>query len=571
MLKKIRKTSERGQAIILIAFSIIGMVGIVGLMIDSGIVLIEYARLKRGIDSASIAAASQFRKNFKGIDMIKAGEELLKFNQSEAKVTISTCSCPPDWTTCKTNPTSFPTGYSDQWNLDETLCPANTGGMARKMVRITAERDVYFGFMKILGFTKTTIRATSVGEAASVDMVLAIDTSSSMAYETTGDTLDPNYLANCQPATGDPIDCVDPDKPDPATPGHPYGDDPKHCNEAVVVPEALPSNPTGYAAYQAYLAQRCEPLGKVRDAAVSFVNNLFFPYDRVALVAFTEQKTDNTATRKPVTVLEFSDNQNDTAPFAANTEIQEAILNLKVFMPKVCPPSATWYIAPSGSDLNRDTPGPCIHYNEDPAHLGEYVTNKCVIGDSGTPPKNPTSCGTSNIGGGLREANDRYANARTNSFWVMIALIGGPANASVASNAASADMSYCPSSLLYRRTCRAVDPTDTIRHDLILDPLNYDSDDYARDQADRITTPPPVGQGVVLFSICMGKPCRTYLAGATGDPASAEHLGQYMSLVSGGTDAKHGEYYFAVNASSLTGPTGVFAQIAKNINTRISQ
>ena len=94
MLKKIRKTSERGQAIILIAFSIVGLVAIVGLMIDGGILLIEYARLKRGIDSASIAAASQFRKGFDGADLEKAGEEFLKFNQSDADVTIFTCDIP---------------------------------------------------------------------------------------------------------------------------------------------------------------------------------------------------------------------------------------------------------------------------------------------------------------------------------------------------------------------------------------------------------------------------------------------------------------------------------------------
>lgn len=44
ILAKIRKSSERGQAIILVAFSIVGLVAIVGLMTDGGILLIEYAR-----------------------------------------------------------------------------------------------------------------------------------------------------------------------------------------------------------------------------------------------------------------------------------------------------------------------------------------------------------------------------------------------------------------------------------------------------------------------------------------------------------------------------------------------
>ena len=71
IFEKIRKNSERGQAIILVAFSIVGLVAILGLMIDGGILLIEYARLKRGIDAASIAAASQFRKDFTSADLVK--------------------------------------------------------------------------------------------------------------------------------------------------------------------------------------------------------------------------------------------------------------------------------------------------------------------------------------------------------------------------------------------------------------------------------------------------------------------------------------------------------------------
>ncbi len=83
MIKKILKNSERGQAIILIAFAIIGMIAIVGLMTDGGMLLIEYARLKRGIDAASVAAALQFRKGLLKADLEKAAEEFLKLNQSD--------------------------------------------------------------------------------------------------------------------------------------------------------------------------------------------------------------------------------------------------------------------------------------------------------------------------------------------------------------------------------------------------------------------------------------------------------------------------------------------------------
>ena len=92
MIKKFIKNSERGQAIILIAFAIIGMIAIVGLMTDGGILLVEYARLKRGIDAASVAAALQFREGFQAADLEKAAEEFLRLNQSDvASVQIDTC------------------------------------------------------------------------------------------------------------------------------------------------------------------------------------------------------------------------------------------------------------------------------------------------------------------------------------------------------------------------------------------------------------------------------------------------------------------------------------------------
>ena len=83
MIKKFLKKSERGQAIILIAAALVGLVAIVGLMTDGGILLIEYARLRRGIDAPSIAAAQQFRRNFTGADLADAATNFLVLNQSD--------------------------------------------------------------------------------------------------------------------------------------------------------------------------------------------------------------------------------------------------------------------------------------------------------------------------------------------------------------------------------------------------------------------------------------------------------------------------------------------------------
>ncbi|MBL0347901.1 hypothetical protein [Candidatus Villigracilis affinis] len=274
MIKKLLKKSERGQAIILIAFAFVGLIAMVGLMTDGGILLIEYARLKRGIDAASVAAAQQFRKDFNGTDLVAAADNFLKLNQSDVvDVVISMCD---------------PTGaYGGSPAHDASLCP-DPGQPARKLVRVTATRNVEFGFMRVLGINGSTIQASSVGEAASIDLVLIMDTSLSMAYGTDG-----------VPTTGG------------------VGDNPAACN----------------------VAENCQPLQNIKDVARQFVSEfLFFPYDRVAVVTMTSQTPGGS--RDPV-LFPFEDSAADT----------DAILdNLKVYEPPDCvrdPGNPKQWISPS--------------------------------------------------------------------------------------------------------------------------------------------------------------------------------------------------------------------------------
>jgi hypothetical protein len=517
MLKKIQKNSERGQAIILIVFAIVGLVAIVGLMTDGGILLIEYARLKRGIDSASIAAAAQFRKNFDADDIKTAGEEFLQFNQSTSEVTIFICDDDGSLGTVATKGVDDPaTAPSGAWH-DPDLCPT-PGEPARKLVRIEAKRHVDFGFMRVVGMNGTDIVASSVGEAASIDMVLLIDTSSSMAYETT--------------AGGDP------DRSDPAS-GANAGDDPEACNNDA--------------------SRRCEPLGRVKDVAVAFVNELFFPYDRVALVSSNEQTLGGF--RRPVQVpagVSFMDVQSD---------VEDAIRSLKVFTPGHCPLAT----------------GPCLRY--EPEYKGQ-TCGPLTVGD-----RNPTSCGASNIGGALTLAGDQFADARQDSFWAVIALIGGPANAAVLPDDPP-DQGFCPGSAGIPTWWWNADPPyvagpagfcrdrdSDSRHHRTIDnsttpphynyPADYDADDYARDAADYIASP-TTGQNATIFSICMGGFCQHY---PSPDPASAENLGKYMAYNAGDSTiplvtANHGIYRYAEDTTILA---QVFDEIAKNIFTRISQ
>ena len=213
MLRKMLERSERGQAIVLIAVALVGLIVLIGLMADGGMLFIEYGRLKRAIDAAAVSAALQYREGYTTEGLANAAREFLVLNQVDVfDIQVDTCDTLPG---------------------DAELCTSPR----RKLVRVTASRQVAFSFLPVIGINGTSLTASSLGEAASVDVVLIIDASASMAYEGGGD---PNYGDN------------------PA-------DDPSVCN-----PD-----------------HSCQPFEQIKETARDFIDqSLWFPYDRVAIVTF---------------------------------------------------------------------------------------------------------------------------------------------------------------------------------------------------------------------------------------------------------------------------------------------
>jgi hypothetical protein len=504
-LRKFLRKSERGQAIVIIAFAMIGLIGIVGLMTDGGVLLIEYAKLKRAIDSAAIASALQFRRGFTGADLATAAEEFLTLNQSDAyEIVVWRCK-DPDETTMddKTLPSDDGTYH------DPDLCTLPL----RKLLRIEALRNVRFGFMRVLGFDSATITASSVGEAASIDLVLVIDTSASMAYET------------YEPGNGN-------------IPDHP-SEDPSVCNFSA-------DNP-------------CQPLHDVKNVALDFMDTMFFPYDRVSVVAMTSQEPDGT--RDHVTLLPLSDDE---------AEVRTAIGNLKVHQPPICVPGEQPTPSnPSGTPAAPEF-GTCLNYNDE----GTFIGLECplfrhgldLIPLSGDEVMDISSCNSSNIGGALFRAAGEFTRepVRDDSFWVVIALAGGPANAT--DSAPGFLHGYCPPSTWndpVNPFCR--DASAASRHSN--GNPNYDADDYARDMADFLADPVD-GQGVTVFTIGLGNLVQN---ASKGDPDAGEKLLIYIAESAGsstGVTANHGFYSFAPDPSDLD---EIFARIASNIFTRISK
>ena len=531
-LEKFLKRSERGQAIILIAFAFVGLVAMVGLVTDTGILLIEYGKLKRSVDAAAIAAAQEYRPRAGAaeldIDRLEnAAIGMLHLNQVQniSNIEIHTCETgdPARPVLCNPDPLGNPM--------------AN-----RKLVEVTASSDVTFGFLRVIGINSVTLTASSIGEAATIDLVLVMDTSASMAYETGSETYDPanginTNLSGYKPEYGD------------------TDDDPSICNAA--------NNFT------------CEPMLAVKNVAWDFVSHLYFPYDRVSIVTMTSQHAGGS--RDPIEVIPLTSDRDTIRTHILGNGINDP--GITVFEPRDCD--------------GTDTDGICLQHDG----AGNFAGAPCQIYENSPQitdgTANPSSCPSSNIGGVLQLARQALtgsgnaANMRVDAFWVVVGLFGGPANSTNPSD--TYENGFCPQntwllSEFQGPWCR--DPYPSTRHydnDPLVNytnPINfqsmqislYDAEDYARDMADDLATLVS-GNGVTIYTIGLGAQIQNPAKDGhgniiNGEPPPGEYLLQYIAEEAGGASVSHGQYFYASNSTALS---GIFERIAQNIATKISQ
>jgi Flp pilus assembly protein TadG len=205
---------QKGQVLIIVTLAIVGIVAIVGLALDVGITFVEYARLRRAVDAAALAAALQYRIGATTSDLDRSAVEFLVLNGvNDPSATVDTCATLP------------------------SLCTTPS----RKLVQVVAHATAHLAFLPVIGISTVPLDALAQSEAASVDVVLVIDTSESMTFDA---------------AIGNPAR------------------DPNYCNNPV---NAAP----------------CQPFQGLKDAAKLFVSKLFFPYDRVAIIDFNKTATDD--------------------------------------------------------------------------------------------------------------------------------------------------------------------------------------------------------------------------------------------------------------------------------------
>ena len=538
---------ERGQALALLAAAFIGLAAFVGLTIDAGILFSNVGHLRRATDAASLAAANQFREGRTPLELSSMAYEYLELNGLS-----------PSGATAKICHLGSPGSVYD----DPSLCPGGTNPPSgadadtpRKYIRVEATLRVDFAFLPIIGFGSTTIRAESISEAASVDLVLAIYVSDSMSIDLCYDGEDNDgdapipIINECSETTGG------------GTEGGngTFDDDVALCvaETLATAPSARLSNPN-----------TCHPFEEVRDAAHRLVDRLYFPYDRISIVTFG---------RLPTVRLELDDTEN---------------------LPAACNPY-------TGPTKERD----CAH-----AVLEEIQVELSPLGNPALcEGATPRGCMSTNIGGGLLYSGGRFClddgppvsdagngtcergEMREEAVWIVILLTDGAANAATETDPPTSwDHWICPTNTYSgpgepaAPFCR--DDDASTRH--VSSSPNYDADDYARDQADFVGCPgdnyplpgcatvdPKGGNGAVIFTIGLG----SFVTDNPDDPSeprAGEWFLRYAAAAGDdgdpatdpcnpdpGKGKSCGNYYFSPDGAGLI---KVFEDIASRIFTRIS-
>lgn len=523
----------KGQAIVIVAITFMVLLAFIGLTVDVGQLFIAMGNLRKATDSASLAAAAQFREGRTLAEMEAAALEAISLNgMNPDDVIVEVCDpLNPDLTLCTTPPT--------------------------KQVRVTASAQVPLSFLSVIGFSTYTISATSTSEAASMDVVLVIDISNSMTYES-------------------PI-------------GNPLRD-PAFCNA---------QDPTGADGFPG----ECQPFEKVKESAIRFLGKILdenpaIEQDRVSIVTFATgwssdvnlgthyryRWVDNGGVMRSISGCDLANAANQGCWTNNAAEAIEIINDLSVFDPGTCSGITDPYTGAVGTTYW----GPCRNYDSDGNYAGFY----CQSCDDFSPPAQPANLEawslamSTNIGGGLLRAGNKFAfGSREDALWIVVLLTDGMANATFMDsgdnpqNPLTYPIGFCSDDDTY---CQDTDVSS--RHDST-DP-DYDADDYARDMGDFTGCFPDnpaaactrTGQGAVIFTIGLGPDVLRNNGEVNNLPYGASLLRYVAAVGDDGNPATDpcqdesdftqwcGNYYYSPSGAELN---RVFEAIASRIFTRI--
>lgn len=581
------RQKSKGQVIVIFAVVMVTILLFVGLALDAGIVYISYGNLKRTVDSASLAAANEFKRSHDVNDMTGAASEVLNLmNQDYSNLVLLLCDMDEDGD----RDDDLPPGFEER-------CPDTQNGEApRKLVYVEAEMEARLSFLTLVGFHTVHLSSYSISEAAPLDIVIVLDTSESMASDT------PGYSPNA-----------------------PF--DPTACNTTSDT------------------ALKCQPMLDAKNAAKALISTLADGYDQVAIITYDKidheiftLSTDLTAASAAVDSIAVHDdppvvfqiwsewythpgsynplNSEDldgdgldadpnlgyTCPFAVDSDDDPEYLLDRWWSVAEGAPAASAAkfsgVGSTGVPCDRDDVYDSMDWDGNAA----WSQNDADMAtDSKWANGNPNYAFSGNStcsGCGLRQGSDQLrSNGRFSSVWIMVFLSDGGVNLSdlhATSNAIPSTLvnGACGRNLLgsepfWDTTCFDNDPTPRYCLDDPDDTCppgtthtttspDYSVLDYAFDMVDEAALTQstnldePLGNEMAIYSIRLGSMSQ----------GSPERFLRYMAAVGDDGDrttdpcaltiANHscGQYYFAPSGDNLL---PIFEDIASRIYTRISQ
>jgi len=522
---------ERGQAMILIALAFIGLIAFIGLAIDAGILFAHLGHLRRAVDAAALSAANQIRQTTTINDITGSAEQLILLNlpavnADDLDVVVETCTTPG---------TSIPN--------------CTVGTYDRKLARVQATLDVNLAFMPIVGFNSVALTADAISEAASIDLVLVIDNSTSMAYDAACDDGDDDddWAEENLPGGSGAADGVADDCDPPFGTGRVGSFEDKHFRD--------PDNCNPWA--------KCEPFESVRSAAKVLVQKMYTGYDRIALVTFNRYAGRISPAGSEGTDLE--------------EPLHEANLHFT-------------------TDKNVAT------QNLDDMRVYPIVDVNICDGWGGDP-QDPRKCMVTNTAAALMVAAIEIEDyGREEALKVVVLLSDGLANAAYWTGSFAAPGHpldqltdwICPEEYWVPRddgydgpTCSDGNPD--VGYNGHSNITRYDTDDWARSMADYLGCMPGPqeaclaggGLGSVIFTIGLGRDV-AHLSGNYPSEVVGEELLRYIARVGYNGDPELtsqdgcfgaasatscGNYYYAPEADDLD---AIFSEIADRIFTRLT-
>jgi Flp pilus assembly protein TadG len=169
MKRKSFATRQRGQIIVMVAVTIVVLIGIAGLAIDSGRAYGVKARLNAAVDAAAIAGA---RALVSGAD-----DATRQANATAAAIRFFNA--------------NYPSGFQATTVTQPTVSAIRNGATNAWTVTVNAQAVMPTTFMKVLGQTDATIAADGQTIRRDVDVMMVLDTSGSLGPPTSPSTTFP--------------------------------------------------------------------------------------------------------------------------------------------------------------------------------------------------------------------------------------------------------------------------------------------------------------------------------------------------------------------------------------------